>query len=72
MKTCIICLFVEMMNNNYYLSVFQDEAKALDSISNIPSKLPETVQRLIRLLFDVESMKKVMYEFEVSLFIGRD
>lgn len=65
MKTCI-CLFVEMMNNNYYLSVFQDAAKALDSISNIPSKLPETVQRLIRLLFDVESMKKVMYEFEVS------
>lgn len=46
--------------------MFQDESKTLDSISNIPCKLPEPVQRLIRLLFDVESMKKVMCEFEVS------
>ncbi|XP_001947212.1 poly [ADP-ribose] polymerase [Acyrthosiphon pisum] len=45
----------------------QDESKTLDSISNIPCKLPEPVQRLIRLLFDVESMKKVMYEFELDL-----
>lgn len=65
LKTWIF-IFVEIINNFYYYFAFQDESKTLDSISNIPCKLPEPVQKLIRLLFDVESMKKVMYEFEVS------
>ena len=31
------------------------------------SKLPLEVQRLIQMIFDVESMKKTMAEFEVTL-----
>ncbi|XP_050521530.1 poly [ADP-ribose] polymerase [Daktulosphaira vitifoliae] len=45
----------------------QDETKSLDVVSELQSKLPEPVQKLIRLLFDVESMKKAMYEFELDL-----
>ncbi|VVC30258.1 BRCT domain,Poly(ADP-ribose) polymerase, regulatory domain,WGR domain,PADR1 domain,Poly(ADP-ribose) [Cinara cedri] len=45
----------------------QDETKTLDTVNSIPCKLSEPVQHLIRLLFDVESMKKVMYEFELDL-----
>lgn len=52
----------------YNVFIYQDETKTLDTISNKACKLPDPVQRLIRLLFDVESMKKVMYEFEVSCY----
>ena len=30
------------------------------------SKLPEAIQQLVHMLFDVESMKKAMLEFEVD------
>ncbi|XP_050442642.1 poly [ADP-ribose] polymerase [Adelges cooleyi] len=45
----------------------QDETKSLDTFSNLKCKLPDPVQKLIRLLFDVEAMKRVMYEFELDL-----
>lgn len=32
------------------------------------SKLPKPVQNLIKMIFDVESMKKAMVEYEVSAF----
>ena len=32
------------------------------------SKLPREVQGLIRMIFDIESMKRTMAEFEVILF----
>ncbi|XP_012286246.1 poly [ADP-ribose] polymerase [Orussus abietinus] len=35
--------------------------------SDIPSKLKKPVQDLIRLIFDVETMKKVMMEFEIDM-----
>jgi len=33
------------------------------------SKLPKAIQDLIKMIFDVESMKKAMVEFEVSTHI---
>lgn len=35
-------------------------------ISDKPSKLPKPVQDLIRLIFDVKSMEKLMLEFELD------
>jgi len=34
---------------------------------SIPCKLAEPVQELVKLIFDVKLMKKVMMEFEVSM-----
>ncbi|KAK7863506.1 hypothetical protein R5R35_009060 [Gryllus longicercus] len=38
-----------------------------DMTSDVPSKLPKPVQELIKLMFDVNAMKKVMQEFELDL-----
>ena len=40
-------------------------AKLLDS--NIESKLKKPVQDLMRLIFDIESMKKAMLEYEIDM-----
>lgn len=40
--------------------------KKLDSNAGTNSKLPNQVQDLIKMIFDVESMKKAMLEFEVN------
>ncbi|GLH03003.1 Poly [ADP-ribose] polymerase [Gryllus bimaculatus] len=38
-----------------------------DMTSDVPSKLQKPVQELIKLMFDVNAMKKVMQEFELDL-----
>ena len=38
---------------------------ALDSKSGTSSKLDKAVQDLVKMIFDIESMKKAMLEFEV-------
>lgn len=43
--------------------------KRLTASSGTKSKLAKPVQELIKMIFDVESMKKAMVEFEVRLFI---
>lgn len=46
----------------------QDEdVKYLDTHSNIKSKLEPAVQDLIKMIFDVETMKKTMLEFELDM-----
>lgn len=44
----------------------EEEATGKLQISDGPSKLPAQVQDLIRLIFDVNNMKKVMLEFELD------
>ena len=44
----------------------KDEIKKLE-VSQSKSKLPKAVQQLITLIFDIESMKKAMVEFEVRM-----
>lgn len=41
--------------------------KRLTATAGTKSKLAKPVQELIKTIFDVESMKKAMVEFEVSL-----
>lgn len=41
-----------------------DAVKSLDS-SDVKSKLLEPIQNLVKMLFDVNTMKKAMLEFEV-------
>ncbi|GFS22250.1 poly [ADP-ribose] polymerase, partial [Elysia marginata] len=43
-----------------------EEVKKLD-LENSTSKLPRGVQEIIRMIFDVESMKKAMMEFEIDM-----
>lgn len=49
---------------NYLLKEDDDVVKKLDKKSS-KSSLPKAVQDLVCLIFDVESMKKAMMEFEV-------
>jgi len=42
------------------------KVKKLDASAGSRSKLPDAVQKLIRLIFDIESMKKALLEFEVK------
>lgn len=43
----------------------EDVVKKLSEGAGTKSKLPKPVQELIKMIFDVESMKKAMVEFEV-------
>lgn len=43
----------------------EEAVKKLTASSGTKSHLPKPVQELIRMIFDVESMKKAMVEFEV-------
>lgn len=50
------------------MSVFQQDEEAvrkLTATAGTKSKLAKPVQELIKMIFDVESMKKAMVEFEV-------
>lgn len=50
------------------VSVQDEEAvKRLTATAGTKSKLAKPVQELIKMIFDVESMKKAMVEFEVRL-----
>lgn len=44
-----------------------EKNKKMEEKSSIPSKLPKTVQDLVKMIFDIESMKKTMMEFELDL-----
>ena len=44
-----------------------EELKKLE-VSKSTSKLDEAIKQLITMLFDIESMKKAMVEFEVRYF----
>lgn len=48
---------------------WQDEeaVKRLTATAGTKSKLAKPIQDLIKMIFDVESMKKAMVEFEVGL-----
>lgn len=50
---------------------FQDEeaVRRLTASAGTKSKLDKPVQDLIKMIFDVESMKKAMVEFEVILLL---
>lgn len=61
--------FVKVPNKFYPLDIDygadDDTTMKLDATAGSRSNLPEAVQKLIRLIFDIESMKKAMLEFEV-------
>lgn len=62
--------FKKIQNKFYPLEIDygddEDEVKKFDTSSST-SKLAKPVQDLVRLIFDVESMKKAMLEFEIDL-----
>ena len=60
LHTCMI------LRNVFFLQE-DSEVKKLDLSAGSNSKLAPEVQSLIKMIFDVESMKKAMLEFEVSL-----
>ncbi|XP_056150659.1 poly [ADP-ribose] polymerase 1 [Lampris incognitus] len=63
--------FTKYPNKFYPLEIDygQDEeaVKKLTATAGTKSQLPKPVQELIRMIFDVESMKKAMVEFEIDL-----
>ncbi|CAH1792738.1 unnamed protein product [Owenia fusiformis] len=64
--------FVKHPNRFYPLDIDYgedevDDSKNLKLKSKSSSKLPVSVQDLVRILFDVEQMKKAMLEFEIDL-----
>lgn len=58
--------FQKIPGKFYPVEVDYGEDTAKLEISDKPSKLPKPVQELVRLLFDVNSMKKAMLEFELD------
>ncbi len=48
----------------------EGEVKSLGASAGTASKLPKEVQDLIKMIFDVETMKKAMMEFEVCFHLG--
>uniref|UniRef100_A0AAV2KEV0 Poly [ADP-ribose] polymerase n=1 Tax=Knipowitschia caucasica TaxID=637954 RepID=A0AAV2KEV0_KNICA len=63
--------FTKYPNKFYPLEIDygQDEeaVKRLTATAGVKSKLAKPVQELIKMIFDVESMKKAMVEFEIDL-----
>ena len=62
--------FVKVPNKFYPLDIDygaeDDTTLKLDATAGSRSSLPDPIQQLIRLIFDIESMKKAMLEFEVK------
>lgn len=60
--------FVKIPGKMYPIDVDygEDEAK-LDINEEIPSKLAKPVQNLVKMIFDINSMKKTMLEFELDM-----
>ena len=48
----------------------EENIKSLDSSAGTTSKLPKEVQELVKMIFDVGSMKKAMLEYEVFILFG--
>lgn len=62
--------FIKVPSKMYPVDVEYDETDHSGDNqfnSSIPSSLPTTVQQLVKLLFDIDTMKRVMKEFEVIL-----
>lgn len=49
----------------YFVGQDEEAVKRLTATAGTKSKLEKPVQELIKMIFDVESMKKAMVEFEV-------
>ena len=60
-------LHTYMNLRNVFFLQEDSEVKKLDLSAGSNSKLAPEVQSLIKMIFDVESMKKAMLEFEASL-----
>lgn len=62
--------FVKKPGKFYPVEVDYGDDKSMKKLSdlnsNIPSKLPESVQRLTKLIFDVNEMKKQLLEFNLD------
>ncbi|KAG8225243.1 hypothetical protein J437_LFUL008780, partial [Ladona fulva] len=52
---------------DYLYQVVEDESKKMKLVVSKECSLPEPIQKLISLIFDVENMKKTMLEFELDL-----
>lgn len=66
--------FVKKPNKFYPLEIdygAEQEAASIVSMREVGSlsKLHPSIQDLVRMMFDVESMKKAMMEFEVCLIV---
>lgn len=63
--------FVKRPNCYYPLDIDygddSEQVKSLSDHSDIPSKLDKRVQDLVKLIFDINAMKKVMLEFELDM-----
>ncbi|XP_013411414.1 poly [ADP-ribose] polymerase 1-like [Lingula anatina] len=63
--------FVKYPNKFYPLEIDygqeEEEIKEFEKRAGTSSKLPKEVQDLIKMIFNVESMKKAMLEFEIDL-----
>ncbi|XP_032296678.1 poly [ADP-ribose] polymerase [Drosophila virilis] len=61
--------FVKIPGRMYPIDIQYEEYKEVNDASsgNIDSKLEPSVQNLIKLIFDVDSMKKTMMEFHIDL-----
>lgn len=60
--------FKKKRNMYYPLEVnYENNQKTINEKSSIPSKLPEPVQNLMKLLFDLNSMRQAMVSFDLDL-----
>lgn len=63
--------FVKRPNRYYPLDIDygedSEQVKSLSDHCDIPSKLDKRVQDLVKLIFDINAMKKVMLEFELDM-----
>lgn len=46
---------------------YEDGTNNLNDYSAIPSKLPASVQQLVKMIFDIDNMKQTMMEFKLDL-----
>lgn len=59
--------FVKVPGRMYPIDIeYVDDDSALQVDNQIPSKLAEPVQNLIKMIFDINAMKQVMMEFELD------
>ncbi|KYN13833.1 PREDICTED: poly [ADP-ribose] polymerase [Trachymyrmex cornetzi] len=59
--------FVKVPNLMYPIDIDHGDQEVVSLDSDIKSNLQKPIQDLIRLIFDVDEMKKVMLEFEIDL-----
>lgn len=59
--------FVKMPNLMYPIDIDHGDEEIASLDSDIKSNLAESIQDLMRLIFDVAEMKKVMLEFEIDM-----